>query len=292
MDFNKLSNDAIVTALSASAERNDRVWAAGVSVLRARGVWPTEDAFDAARSWLTDAMLKGLSAEDQKAMAATAAPKAKGVVESVEMAALREQRVTIQSRLRQRVYDLRDKLFPSLELLTQRRNVKFMSLLLPTGGFSALVLAPSKSGKTTLVRQLVTTLLALKMVEEVVVLSETAHVTGDFGFLVRGRVLRVTPPSCLPSLTRRLPRSHRPHRQAKESVKRFSPDVITALMAKQSAAVVGRKHVLIIVDDVLGLPSARNCTQLMSLFAIGRNLGISIIVLSQSLKHVTVPVRV
>ena len=73
MDFNKLSNDAIVTALSASAERNDRVWAAGVSVLRARGVWPTEDAFDAARSWLTDAMLKGLSAEDQKAMAATAA---------------------------------------------------------------------------------------------------------------------------------------------------------------------------------------------------------------------------
>lgn len=58
MDFSTLSNDAIVKELSASAERNDRVWSAGAAVLKARGVWPSKASYDVARDEITRASSK------------------------------------------------------------------------------------------------------------------------------------------------------------------------------------------------------------------------------------------
>jgi hypothetical protein len=58
------------------------------------------------------------------------------------------------------------------------------------------------------------------------------------------------------------------------------------LIAKQT---VNREPVLVVIDDVLGNTSASNNSQLLTLFTIGRHIGISVIVLSQSLTRVTIP---
>ena len=184
MDFNTLSTEVILKELSASAERHERVWSAGCAVLKARKVWPDERSFDAARDEINAAMIKGLSAEDQSVMTATSVAKARGTEENAGMKAKREMRATINNRLRQRVKTLRDTLFPSAELLTDVRSVATLASMLPSAGFSMLIAAPSKSGKTTLVRQLVKTLLSRNVMASVLVLSETAHITGDFSFLV------------------------------------------------------------------------------------------------------------
>lgn len=252
----QLTVEQILTDLSRHDEKNEQVWSAAVAALSARKEWPDEASFDRAYDEIMAAMIKGLSAAEQAVLVATSVRKAHSVVESDEQTAKREKRRVINNRLRQRIARLRERLFPNKELFPEPKPVRFLArLLMPP--FSMLAIAPSKCGKTTLVRQFVQCLLSMFM--QVLVLSGTAHLTRDFAFL------------------------------PKESVCGFDSKRLENLIVQQTLAGEERKHVLVIVDDVLGDTAAANNKHLLQLFTTGRHIGISVIVLSQSLTRITIP---
>lgn len=185
----------ILAKLSLADEMNERVWSAAVSALVARNEWPTKEAYEQSYDKIMAAMLKGLSPADKDVLDATEVPKRPGVTESADMTAKRAQRAVIKSRLNQRFTRLRDRLFPPAELLPEVRSVNYLLPLLPPA-FSMLALAPSKTGKTTLVRQLVQSLMAHGKAKRVLVLSGTAHLSGDFSFLVSSKWGWVRAPVC------------------------------------------------------------------------------------------------
>jgi len=123
-----------------------------------------------------------------------------------------------------------------------------------------VLLAPRRNGKTTIIKSFIQLLLERHRVDIVRVFSETALVTEAFAFL---------PAGC---------------------VENFGAEGIGAIIERQKELKKRAPHVLVVVDDVLGTPAANNCAPLVELFTVGRNLNISVAVLSQSLRRVTVPV--
>ena len=253
-----LSVEEILKRLSTSAEVDNRVWEIGCSELLRRKTYSSEDAFDAAREQIKDAMIKGLSADDQDVLVKTAARAKKGG-EPPELSALRRVRETIMERLKKRIQRLREHLLPSKVLRADVKNMKALLAELPKDAFSMTIVAPRRCGKTVFVRSLVELLTKgeTPIIAEVHVFSGTAEATKAFDFLSED-----------------------------DSVQEFDGAAIQELMDTHTAT---SKRILVIVDDVLGNTKAANCAPLITLFTQGRNFNIAVAVLTQSLTRVTIP---
>ena len=126
--------------------------------------------------------------------------------------------------------------------------------------FRMSVASKSNSGKTHLVSELTKQLLACGKVYMVFVQSNTHGVNNDYAFL---------PAKCSG---------------------RFDPKKLDELFQHQAKTPQEqRKHVLVILDDVLGDRSAENNEAIMSFYARGRHANISVILNSQVANRVLSP---
>lgn len=115
------------------------------------------------------------------------------------------------------------------------------------------VASKRNTGKTVMVSALIQALIKQRKVDMVLVMSQTAHVNDDYGFL----------PARL--------------RQA------FSEDTIKKLMDKQAKAKKGqRDQVLLVLDDVLSDKDAERSRFIKKLYTLGRHYDINVVLISQT----------
>jgi len=119
--------------------------------------------------------------------------------------------------------------------------------------FSMSVASKRNSGKTLLISALIQSLLLLRKVDMVIVMSQTVHVNQDYWFI----------PARL-----RIP---------------FSEEVIQKLMDKQAKLPKSkREQVLLVLDDVLSDKDAEKSRYVRKLFILSRHYDIHIILISQT----------
>ena len=126
--------------------------------------------------------------------------------------------------------------------------------------FAMVCIGKRASGKSVLIDQVVESLVEQEKVFTVLLLSSTAHLTEDFPSL---------PDNC------KLP---------------FSNEILQTIMDNQEKdKKKDRKHIILVLDDILSLKEARNSQQINSLFTRGRHLHLHPICLVQANSHAVSP---
>ena len=126
--------------------------------------------------------------------------------------------------------------------------------------FAMVCIGKRASGKSVLIDQLVEAMVNQNKVYSIVLLSSTAHLNDDFPSL---------PASC------KLP---------------FSNDILQQIMDTQEKTDrEKRKHLIVILDDVLSLREAKNSAEINSLYTRGRHFLCHPVILSQANSHVISP---
>lgn len=117
------------------------------------------------------------------------------------------------------------------------------------------------SGKTVLVSELLKQLIAEHRVDMVLVMSGSAGLNDDYDFLPKGLVMP------------------------------FSEDVLVRLWERQKGTKRdARERVLLVMDDCLATPDAVRSELVMRIFALGRHVSISCIIISQVANWILTPV--
>ena len=116
------------------------------------------------------------------------------------------------------------------------------------------------SGKTVLITQLIKKLLEETRIDMVLVMSGSAGLNNDYNFLPKGLVMP------------------------------YSEEILSRLWARQKAVPQDRRQtVLVVLDDCLATPEAIRSELLTRIYALGRHVCISCIIISQvELRHHTV----
>ena len=252
-----------IAAMTAVEERAFASWSKMLAEIKAHPqCWTSREEMASDRKAINLAMLTGLDAADQRMMARTDKLVKEKKALSLEDAKARE---TVMARNRQRFGRLQTALFPSddlsLALWSPQRLVDEMPPR-KAGAQFIVIVAKRGTGKTTLARPLIERLFSSGRVAGVTVMSGTDSITGDFDFLRRSPSARIMG---------------------------FSNDGITALIKAQKAAGAARVDQLLVVDDAMGNSEAERSQPLRDLATNGRNLGIYVIIISQSLTHVLSP---
>jgi len=126
--------------------------------------------------------------------------------------------------------------------------------------FAMVIIGKRASGKTVLCNAFLKAMIESDKAYSVILLSSTAHLNDDFPDL---------PDSCKLM---------------------FSNEMIQTIMDSQER--VGkhlRKHIIIVLDDILSLKEASNSPQINSLYTRGRHLFLHPIILSQANSHAVSP---
>ena len=252
-----------IAAMTAVEERAFASWSKMLAEIKSHPqCWTSREEMAKDRKAINLAMLRGLDAADQRMMARTDKLVKEKKVLSLEDAKARE---AVMARNRQRFGRLQTALFPSddlsLALWSPQRLVDEMPPR-KAGAQFIVIVAKRGTGKTTLARPLIERLFSSGRVAGVTVMSGTDSITGDFDFLRRSPSARIMG---------------------------FSNDGITALIKAQKAAGAARVDQLLVVDDAMGNSEAERSQPLRDLATNGRNLGIYVIIISQSLTHVLSP---
>lgn len=116
------------------------------------------------------------------------------------------------------------------------------------------------SGKTVLISELIQKLLEEKRVDMVMVMSGSAGMNDDYDFLPKGLVMS------------------------------YSEQVLAKLWARQKATPKDkRSKVLVVLDDCLATPEAIQSKMLTNIYALGRHVSISCIIISQVANWILTP---
>lgn len=240
------------------AEYNTRI--AARELLRR---FPTEAEFDKHRAEIDAGLRAGLPEAEQRVMDATDTGKKKGVIESKEIEAAREKRRTIMARFRKRVEALKDVMYHSNELNNTEYPPSALISRLPKDTFSMSIIAPCREGKSQLTLELIAELQASGNADRIVVMSGTAGMNPDYdGLKAAGHIVCPFNPASL-----KAGMDHQRSQKGKGAVPR----------------------ILVLLDDVVGSKEAENCDVVKEIFAQGRHLNISVMVISQHTKGVTSP---
>lgn len=132
---------------------------------------------------------------------------------------------------------------------------------LPTNGFAVCLGGKRNSGKSWLISEFIKKLIQRKMVDMVLVMSNSAGLNSDYDFLPSGLVMK------------------------------FNEKVLEQLWDSQvKKAKKDKKHVFVVLDDVLSDPRAQRSEMVSRIYSLGRHNGpISCAILSQVANLVLTP---
>ena len=129
--------------------------------------------------------------------------------------------------------------------------------------FTISIVARRGSGKSVLVQEIISIVLKRKLVDLVLVMSDSAGLNHDYEGLIPKKLLQP-----------------------------FSDAVLEKIWAMQAGTKIEeRKHILLVMDDCLANPEAVRSKWVDKYFAVSRHLNISLCVLSQHTSILLTPLR-